>query len=64
MSVGRTVRTVIICDLETCPVQLNFTTYGYLSNNLAFAQAQREGWRRDKLGRHLCPAHPKLKGAR
>lgn len=26
--------------------------------------ARRDGWRRDKLGRDVCPAHPKLKGAR
>lgn len=27
-------------------------------------QARRAGWRRDKLGRDICFAHPKLKGAR
>ncbi len=27
-------------------------------------QARRAGWRRDKLGRDVCSAHPKLKGAR
>lgn len=26
--------------------------------------ARRKGWRRDKLGRDVCPGHPKLKGAR
>lgn len=25
---------------------------------------QNDGWRRDKLGRDICPAHPKLKGSR
>lgn len=23
-----------------------------------------KGWRRDKIGRDVCPAHPKLKGSR
>lgn len=27
-------------------------------------RAKLRGWRRDKLGRDICPKHPKLKGAR
>jgi hypothetical protein len=26
--------------------------------------ARTQGWRRDKIGRDICPRHPKLKGSR
>jgi hypothetical protein len=26
--------------------------------------AKLKGWRKDKLGRDICPKHPKLKGAK
>lgn len=31
---------------------------------LARKAARDKGWRRDKLGRDVCPRHPKLRGAR
>lgn len=58
-----TVRTqgILVCDL--CNEVL--TVLGATSNTATRTYArQRQGWRRDKIGWDVCPAHPKLKGSR
>lgn len=52
-------RVTLHCDL--CPALMDF--WGSATQARAFARLQN-GWRRDKLGRDICPAHPRLKGAR
>lgn len=63
MSIGRSVQTTLHCDMD-CPNALTWDTDAYLPRATAEALARAEGWRKDKLGRHVCGAHPKLKGAR
>jgi hypothetical protein len=50
----------LYCDM-TCP-------YGLKTRMSSVTEARRyardRGWRQDKAGRDVCPAHPKLKGAR
>lgn len=62
MSIERTATTTLHCDHFTCLAHLRWQ--GYLARARAEAQARSKGWRKDKLGRNICPAHPKLKGAR
>lgn len=62
MSISRTTTTVLHCDMESCGSEQRF--FVYVSRRTAEALARREGWRKGKLGRNVCPAHPKLKGAR
>lgn len=52
-------RTTLVCD--RCGSLLDF--WGTATQARAFARVQNR-WRRDKAGRDICPAHPKLKGAR
>jgi len=61
MSIERRTVTRLRCDL--CPdTWLGWN--GNLPKVAAEQQAREKGWRKDKLGRNVCPAHPKLKGAR
>lgn len=60
MSYSQQIKTVLRCDL--CPEAMRW--YGHLSRAMAEKRARESGWRKDKLGRNLCPAHPRLKGAR
>lgn len=54
-------RVILLCD--RCPD--GKYDEGWLSVKTARVYArQREGWRRDKLGRDVCHRHPKLKGSR
>lgn len=62
MSVERSARTILHCDMDACLARVTWTTY--LSRSGAETHARSEGWRKDKLGRNVCPAHPKLKGAK
>lgn len=52
--------TRIFCDL--CPRAHSWPQY--LTKAHTERLARDLGWRKDKLGRHICPTHPKLKGAR
>lgn len=56
-------RLTIVC--EVCPAS-DYSAFRAYAETAAEArrQARLEGWRRDKLGRDVCPKHPKLKGAR
>lgn len=51
------------CDLcpedDSCGCSATGTTAAVLRKSV-----RRLGWRKDKLGRDICPRHPKLKGAR
>lgn len=62
MSIQHTAKTRLSCDMEPCPSYLHWDAY--LSRAGAERVARDNGWRKDKLGRNVCPAHPKLKGAR
>lgn len=64
MSVGRSVQTTLSCDMVNCRSALTWDTADYLPTAQAEKAARSEGWRKDKLGRHVCAAHPKLRGAR
>lgn len=56
-------RTFIFCDI--CGEFMDSSTIPAAETMPeARDQARRAGWRRDKLGRDVCFAHPKLKGAR
>jgi len=50
----------LLCDME-CSCKLRTHMSSVIE---ARRYARTEGWRQDKLGRDICPAHPKLKGAR
>lgn len=60
MTYSQVIKTELTCDL--CPETV--TWYGHLPRAMAERLAREKGWRKDKLGRNVCPAHPKLKGAR
>lgn len=62
MSVERETVTKLWCDMTNCLALLQWPTY--LPQAYAEELARQKGWRKDKLGRHVCGAHPKLKGAR
>lgn len=62
MSIERSAKTKLHCDLDTCLGYLHWDAY--LSRAGAERAARDLGWRKDKLGRNVCPAHPKLRGAR
>lgn len=62
MSIERETVTKLWCDLDACLSHIQWPTD--LSRALAERAAREKGWRKDKLGRNICPAHPKLKGAR
>lgn len=62
MSIERETITKLWCDLTSCTSYLQWPFY--LSREMIEKAARGAGWRKDKLGRNLCPAHPKLKGAR
>lgn len=50
------------CDMDVCPHGVRV-----LADTVTKARryaSQDHGWRLDKLGRDICPAHPKLKGSR
>lgn len=61
MSISRTATTTLHCDSDDCLTALKWS--GYLPKDAAEKAARDRGWRKDKLGRNLCPVHPKLKGA-
>jgi hypothetical protein len=50
----------LYCDME-CPHGLKTHMSGVTE---ARRCARGHGWRQDKAGRDVCPAHRKLKGAR
>lgn len=54
-------RTELNCDLCTARLDWKGLVPRIRTERLA---RERYGWRKDKLGRNLCQAHPKLKGAR
>lgn len=60
--ISKKTETTIWCDMGTCWVKLVWPVS--LTREKTEQRAKVQGWRRDKLGRHVCPAHPKLKGAR
>lgn len=60
MTYSQTIRTELCCDLCTAAFRWN----GHLPRAMAERKAREKGWRRDKLGRNVCPVHPKLRGAR
>lgn len=62
MSIEHQAKTRLYCDLDTCLAVLHWDAY--LSRANAERAAREAGWRKDKLGRNICPVHPKLKGAR
>lgn len=62
MSISRITTTILKCDMDGCESEQRF--FVHVSRRTAEVLARREGWRKDKLGRNLCRAHPKLKGAR
>jgi len=53
----------LVCDVcpanDTCGCSATGTTAAILRRS-----AKLSGWRKDKLGRDVCPRHPKLKGAK
>jgi hypothetical protein len=53
-------RVCLYCDLCSSGCLGHHTA----SVTLARIYARTQGWRRDKLGRDVCPRHPKLKGSR
>jgi hypothetical protein len=62
MSIERTAKTILHCDMDACLTSL--TIHGSISKLLIERWAKLEdGWRKDKLGRNICPSHPKVKGA-
>jgi hypothetical protein len=62
MSIERETFTKIWCDMDGCSVHIQWSSY--VSKSMAEGVARVAGWRKDKLNRNVCPAHPKLKGAR
>jgi hypothetical protein len=54
--------TKIWCDADECQSVIQWPFF--MPQAQAEQTVRRLGWRKDKLGRNLCPAHPKLKGAR
>jgi hypothetical protein len=54
-------RVTVRCDL--CPAE-HHAGWARLTAVQAQKLARIDGWRRDKLGRDICPAHRKLKGAK
>lgn len=62
MSISRLVTTILKCDMEDCGSERLWPVH--LTRGTAEALVRREGWRKDKLNRNICGAHPKLKGAR
>jgi hypothetical protein len=62
MSMEKITETRLHCDMDNCLAKL--VRHGALSAMEIRQAAREEGWRKDKLGRDVCPAHPKLKGAR
>lgn len=65
MSVESKVVTVLHCDMLSCLSRQEFHGSRVPSKALVERLArEKAGWRKDKLGRNVCPAHPKLKGAR
>lgn len=54
----------LVCDV--CPPE-DSSVRSSLHSTAAYLRRDahdKSGWRRDKLGRDVCPAHLKLKGAR
>jgi hypothetical protein len=65
MSIESSVKTTLHCDMDDCLASQEFTGSRVPSRALVERLARdRAGWRKDKLGRNICPAHPRLKGAR
>jgi len=64
MSVERHIRTRMHCDMDDCLSSLEWGSGSYMANASVEDRARQNGWRKDKIGRHICPDHPKLKGAR
>lgn len=63
MSIRRMTITHLRCDMPRCRAVCTWVCY--LSRAAAERAArEKSGWRKDKLGRNVCPAHPKLKGAK
>lgn len=62
MSIERKTFTKLWCDMDDCLSELQWPFY--LSRKFAEKAARGGGWRKDRLGRNICPFHPKLKGAR
>lgn len=62
MSIARVTTTILTCDMPECGSERRWPVD--LTKATAEALVRREGWRKDKLGRNVCGAHPKLKGAK
>lgn len=62
MSIEHSAKTRLNCDMDTCLAYLHWDAY--LPKAGVERAARDLGWRKDKLGLNVCPAHPKLKGAR
>lgn len=58
-----TVSVNLTCDMCGGLLSLD-STPPYNTVTRARQAARRYGWRKDKLGRDVCPEHLKLKGAR
>jgi hypothetical protein len=56
-------RIELVCDV--CPaVTAQRLFFSVPTTTEARKRARVGGWRRDKMGRDVCPKHPKLKGAK
>jgi uncharacterized metal-binding protein YceD (DUF177 family) len=60
--VSLTVRKRYTLQCDRCPAHVTLWAETAVAARAAAAWTAR--WRRDKLGQDVCPAHPKLKGAR
>lgn len=54
----------VLCDV--CPLDKPLSIFRVHADTMAEARrrAREEGWRLDRLGRDVCPRHPRLKGSR
>jgi len=59
-------RISVSCDMCRTDERGSLTVLRVYADTVADARwlARKEGWRLDKLGRDVCPKHPKRKGAR
>jgi len=58
MSIRRTATTTLRCDVKGCHASVHWGAYVPKARVEHVAHSQR-GWRKDKTGRNICPAHPK-----
>lgn len=59
MTYSQRIKTELTCDGCRKPLVWN----GHLTRAMAEKKAREAGWRKDKLGRNLCPAHPVLRSS-